>query len=81
MPTRRTVLKGGVAALTTAGLSAGGFGRSARATGPDWSRLRERLSGSLVLPSDADYTVAKQKLGATWPGLLVCRASMPTGCS
>ncbi|HEY9287961.1 MAG TPA: FAD-dependent oxidoreductase, partial [Candidatus Dormibacteraeota bacterium] len=49
-----------MAALVTAGLGAGGFGRSARATGPDWSRLRERLSGSLVLPSDADYAVARQ---------------------
>jgi FAD/FMN-containing dehydrogenase len=26
--------------------------------GPDWSRLRSRLSGSLVLPGDADYDAA-----------------------
>jgi FAD/FMN-containing dehydrogenase len=60
VPTRRTLLKGGLAALATAGLGVGGAARSAGAAGTEWDRLRSALAGRLVLPSDDGYALAKQ---------------------
>jgi FAD/FMN-containing dehydrogenase len=60
MVNRRSFLvgTGGAAALAAAGLSGTAFAKSK--PGSKWSRLRHHLSGRLVLPSDADYTSAKQ---------------------
>ncbi|WP_157420279.1 FAD-binding oxidoreductase [Actinomadura kijaniata] len=69
MPTRRTLLKGGAAALTAAGLGVLGTGGSALAARTDWERLRRSLSGRLVLPSDADYDLARQLHRTTFDGV------------
>ncbi len=53
-------MKGGIATLASAGLGALGFDRRATAGQTDWDRLRNQLSGSLVLPGDAGYDAAKQ---------------------
>src|SRR5579864_8763254 len=36
--------------------------------GPDWSRLRSRLSGSLVLPGDAGYDAARRSFNRLFDG-------------
>jgi len=36
--------------------------------GPDWSRLRSRLSGSLVLPGDAEYDAARRSFNRLFDG-------------
>src|ERR1700688_1195314 len=36
--------------------------------GPNWSRLRSRLSGSLVLPGDADYDAARRSFNRLFDG-------------
>lgn len=57
MISRRTVLGAGAGAVALTGLGAtNGFAGS----GLPWSQLRSHLQGQLVLPTDADYTVAKQ---------------------
>lgn len=50
-----------MAALATAGLGAVGAGSgSALAANTEWERLRERLTGRLVLPANSGYDLAKQ---------------------
>lgn len=59
MVNRRFFLAGaGGAALAATGLSGSAFARPAPRIG--WDRLRHYLSGRLVLPSDSDYSTAKQ---------------------
>lgn len=40
------------------------------AAGPNWSRLRSRLSGSLVLPGDAGYDAARRSFNPLFDGRL-----------
>ncbi|MFE3019120.1 FAD-binding oxidoreductase [Streptomyces sp. NPDC059256] len=79
MSTRRAVLKGGVAALATAGLGVVGAEGSALAVDSEWQRLQRRLAGRLVLPSDSGYDLAKQLHRTTFDavrpaGVAYCRS-------
>ncbi|MFF3727595.1 FAD-binding oxidoreductase [Streptomyces erythrochromogenes] len=69
MQTRRTVLRAGAAgtaglALTAVGAATGvvpaAFADGAAGGTGSWADLASRLTGRLVLPSDADYPTAKQ---------------------
>ncbi|MBT2383723.1 FAD-binding oxidoreductase [Streptomyces sp. ISL-11] len=64
MISRRTIVGAGAGLGAVGVLAAGAAGLpvlgSAFATGSPWTRLREKLTGDLVLPSDANYAVAKQ---------------------
>ncbi|WP_052852543.1 FAD-binding oxidoreductase [Streptomyces avicenniae] len=62
MVSRRAFVRAGAAATLAAGTATGALAPVlAHATDePDWASLRRRLSGTLVLPSDAAYTTAKQ---------------------
>ncbi|WP_059009879.1 FAD-binding oxidoreductase [Streptomyces specialis] len=63
MISRRTILGAGSAATAYSVLQAGpvlaGGTRSATSS-PPWDQLRRRLTGDLILPSDASYATAKQ---------------------
>ncbi|WP_210592341.1 FAD-binding oxidoreductase [Streptomyces sp. GESEQ-35] len=63
MATRRQVLRGGAVGLALAASATlpgpAGF-PAAAAPGADWTDLRTRLDGDLLLPSDSGYAQAKQ---------------------
>jgi FAD/FMN-containing dehydrogenase len=58
MITRRTFIKG--LGITAAVLPIAAAPKFLPGTGPDWGQLSARLQGSLVLPGDPSYAVAKQ---------------------
>ncbi|MGP4028920.1 FAD-binding oxidoreductase [Actinomadura sp. 3N407] len=62
-------MKGGMAALATAGLGVVGAEGSALAATTEWERLRKRLTGPLVLPSDNGYDLAKQLHRTVFDGI------------
>ncbi|MCD9143604.1 FAD-binding oxidoreductase [Streptomyces albireticuli] len=64
MISRRSLIGAGAGIGAAGALMAGGAALPGRApafaAGAPWARLRERLTGELVLPADPSYTVAKQ---------------------
>jgi FAD/FMN-containing dehydrogenase len=57
---RRSLLLGGLGTVAAAALTGGARAGATTLAGPKWDTLRAKLTGTLVLPSDSAYPVAKQ---------------------